>query len=185
MSEALSLKHDVVRVGRTGGDFQVDMTDEASIAALFEAIGPIDGLVVAAGDVAFAEFTSMTSEQWALGINSKLMGQVNATRHALRYLSDGASITLTTGVLTDDPIAWGTSASTINGAVNHFVKAASTELPRGVRINAVSPTVLTESLPAYGDFFPGFADVPAEKVAKVYVKSVMGVQNGRIFEVFE
>ena len=102
----------------------------------------------------------------------------------MSYLSEGGSITLTSGILTEQPIAWGTSASTINGAVNHFVKAAATELPNKIRINAVSPTVVTESLPIYQDYFPGFESASASKVANAYFKSVMGVQTGQIFEVF-
>lgn len=182
---ALAEKHEVVAVGKSGGDLQVDITSEQSIATLFEKVGAFDALVLAAGDVAFAGLEDMTSEQWAVGLQSKMMGQINATRHAVKHLNDAGSITLVSGVLTDEPIAWGAAASTVNGAINHFVKAAATELPRGIRINVVSPTMLTESKPVYGDFFPGFADVPAEKVAKAYVKSVMGVQTGRVFEIYE
>jgi hypothetical protein len=39
------------------------------------------------------------------------------------------------------------------------------ELPRGIRINCISPTVLAES-EAYHAYFTGFTTVPAAEVAK-------------------
>jgi NAD(P)-dependent dehydrogenase (short-subunit alcohol dehydrogenase family) len=183
--ERLQDGNEIVKVANANGDFTVDMTNAASIQALFEKVGEFNALVVAAGDIAFADFSEMTDEQWQVGINSKLMGQVNLTRKALPFLKDGGSVTLVSGILTEEPIAWGTSASTINGAVNHFVQAAATELPRGIRINAVSPTVVTESLHMYGDFFPGFESVSSTKVSNAFYKSVMGVHTGTVFEVFE
>ncbi|MNI69427.1 short chain dehydrogenase [compost metagenome] len=125
----------------------------------------------------------MTDEQWQLGLQSKLMGQINLTRAAIPYLNDKGSITLISGILSEEPIHWGVSATTINGAIEHFVKGAACELPRGLRINVVSPTVLEESMGKYADFFPGFVPVPAARVAQAYQKSVLGVQTGQIFRV--
>ncbi len=146
-------------------------------------MGQFDALVVASGSVAFNSLTEMTDEQWQVGLQSKLMGQINLTRAAIPYLNDKGSITLISGILSEEPINWGVSATTINGAIEHFVKAAACELPRGLRINVVSPTVLTESMDKYADFFPGFVPVPAAKVALAYQKSVLGVQTGQVFKV--
>lgn len=187
VSELLARDHQVIRVGHSQGDARVDMTDSASIAALFagiaEDIGRFDALVVASGNVAFAPFPEMTDEQWQTGLESKLMGQIRLTRAAIPHLNDGGSITLISGILSEEPISWGISASTINGAIEHFVKAAACELPRGLRINVVSPTVLEESMDKYADFFPGFVPVPATRVAQAYKKSVLGVQSGQVFRV--
>ncbi|MCE9970184.1 short chain dehydrogenase, partial [Aeromonas salmonicida] len=161
----------------------VDMRDPASIKALFAQVGQFDALVVASGSVAFNGLTEMTDEQWQVGLQSKLMGQINLTRAAIPYLNDKGSITLISGILSEEPINWGVSATTINGAIEHFVKAAACELPKGLRINVVSPTVLTESMDKYADFFPGFVPVPAAKVALAYQKSVLGVQTGQVFKV--
>lgn len=183
----LAQDHQVIRVGYSQGDALVDMTDGASIAALFEGIvestGRFDALVVASGNVAFAPFPEMTDAQWQTGLESKLMGQIRLTRAAIPHLNDGGSITLISGILSEEPINWGASASTINGAIEHFVRAAACELPRGLRINVVSPTVLTESMDKYADFFPGFVPVPAARVAQAYKKSVLGVQSGQVFRV--
>lgn len=183
VSNLLANQHEIVRVGHSQGDALVDMTDGASIDALFEGIGPFDALVVASGNVAFAPLTELHDEQWQLGLESKLMGQIKLTRAAIPYLNEGGSITLISGILSAEPIYWGVSATTINGAVEHFVKAAACELPKGLRINVVSPTVLTESMDKYASFFPGFEPVPAARVALAYQKSVLGVQTGQVFRV--
>lgn len=183
VSELLAQDHQVIRVGHRQGDTLVDMTDSTSIAALLEGIGRFDALVVASGNVAFAPFPEMTDEQWQTGLESKLMGQIRLTRAAIPHLNDRGSITLISGILSEEPINWGASASTINGAIEHFVRAAACELPRGLRINVVSPTVLEESMDKYADFFPGFVPVPAARVAQAYKKSVLGVQSGQVFRV--
>ena len=183
VSDLLAKDHQVIRVGHSRGDATVDMRDQASIQALFDQIGTFDALVVASGSVSFNALTEMGDEQWQLGLQSKLMGQINLTRAAIPHLSDRGSITLISGILSEDPIHWGVSATTINGAIEHFVKAAACELPRGLRINVVSPTVLEESIGKYADFFPGFVPVPAARVAQAYKKSVLGVQTGQIFRV--
>lgn len=183
VSDLLAKDHQVIRVGHSRGDATVDMRDKDSIQALFDQIGTFDALVVASGSVAFNALAEMSDEQWQLGLQSKLMGQINLTRAAIPHLSDRGSITLISGILSEDPINWGVSATTINGAVEHFVKAAACELPRGLRINVVSPTVLEESMGKYADFFPGFVPVPAARVAQAYKKSVLGVQTGQIFRV--
>ncbi len=93
------------------------------------------------------------------------------------FANDGASFTLTSGVLSEDPIRYGAAVSTVNAALDGFVRAAAIELPRGLRINGVSPTILEESLPAYGPYFRGFKAVPAATVALAYAKSAEGRQD--------
>ena len=98
-------------------------------------------------------------------------------------LRDGGSITLISGILSAEPIRNGANATEVNAAIEGFVADAAIELPRGLRINAVSPTVLTESLEGYGPFFPGFESVPAARVALAYQRSVEGAQTGRVYRV--
>jgi hypothetical protein len=45
------------------------------------------------------------------------------------------------------------------------VRAAAIELPHRQRINAVSPTVFTESMDIYADLFRGFKSVPVRRAA--------------------
>ncbi|MBB3929070.1 NAD(P)-dependent dehydrogenase (short-subunit alcohol dehydrogenase family) [Kaistia hirudinis] len=178
----LGARHDIIRAGRTG-DVRIDIRDPASIRATFEEVGTCDAVVSAAGKVKFAPLVEMTAEDYAIGIADKLMGQVNLVLIGKDFVSEGGSFTLTTGVLAHDPIRKGTSASMVNGAVDSFVKAASIELPRGQRINAVSPGVLLESMGGYAPFFRGHEPVPAARAALAFSKSVEGALTGQVFSV--
>ena len=179
----LSARHEIVRAGRTSGDVKVDIADPKSIAALFEQTGAFDALICASGKVHFGAFQEITSEQFALGLDNKLMGQVNLVQTGLKHVRDGGSFTLTSGLLNDDPIREGVSAAMVNGGLEGFVHGAAIVMPRGVRINLVSPTVIEESLPAYGPFFRGVKAVPAAEAALAYAKSVEGAQTGRVYRI--
>jgi NAD(P)-dependent dehydrogenase (short-subunit alcohol dehydrogenase family) len=181
--EALSARHQVIAAGRTHGDQQVDITNADSVAALFDRVGPLDAVVAAAGGVHFGPLAEMSSQQFQLGLHDKLLGQVHLALAAQHRLNDGGSITLTSGVLSDEPVRGGVNATTVNAALDGFVRGAAIELPRGLRINVVNPTILTESMPAYGDFFRGFEPVPASRVAQAYVRSIEGAQTGRVYRV--
>lgn len=182
--DALCASHDVIKAGKGSGDVAIDLTNPDSMREALASVGKLDAIVCAAGDVAFNSFANLSREEWDVGINSRMMGQVNLTQIGAEYLSDGGSITLTSGIIADHPIAYGVSAATLNGAIQHFVNAVANELPRGIRINVVSPTVVTESLAAYGDYFPGFHAIDAKDLAKSYVRSVLGVETGKTFKAF-
>ena len=179
VTEALSRRHEVIRVGRTQGDEQVDITSQASVQALFEKVGRVDAIVSASGGLYFGPLATMKDSDFNQGLQDKLLGQVRLALTGQHYLNDGGSITLISGIVAHEPIAQGVNATTVNAALEGFVRAAACELPRGIRINLISPTVLTESVETYDGFFPGFESVPAAAVAQAYRRSVEGVQTGR------
>jgi NAD(P)-dependent dehydrogenase (short-subunit alcohol dehydrogenase family) len=183
VSAALKARHEVIEVGATRGQFRVDSTDPASIERLFSEIGKVDGVVTATGKLHFGPLPEMSVEQFWVGLRDKLMGQINVVLGAQRYVNDGGSFTLTSGIVGDEPIREGANATTVNLALEGFVRGAAIELPRGIRINVVSPTVLTESLEAFGPYFRGFEPVSAERAAQAYLRSVEGAQTGRVYRV--
>ncbi|EZH67039.1 short-chain dehydrogenase [Bacillaceae bacterium JMAK1] len=183
--ERLEKQHEVIRAGRSGADVTVDITDEESIRAMYEQVGEVDAVINASGRAGFAPLEELTPEKNELGLMSKLKGQINLVLLGIPYVKDHGSFTLTTGVMMDDPIPQGASAAMANGAVRSFVKASAIEMPRGIRINAVSPTVLEESYEKLGSFFKGFQPVAGEKVALAYSKSAEGMQTGQNYEVYE
>lgn len=176
-------KHEVIRVGRTQGDHLVDITRDDSVSALFEQIGPVNAIVVAAGNVILAPIEKMTAADFHQGLQDKLLSQVRVALIGQHYLSDGGSMTLTSGIAVDDPIAQGAHAAASNAGIEGFVRAAACDFRRGIRINAVSPTVLIESMDRFGPFFPGYEGVPAKSVAMAYRRSVEGVHSGRVYRV--
>jgi len=179
----LGPRHDILTAGRNSGDLRVDITSLDSIKAMFEHAGQVDAVVSATGKVKFAPLEAMTAADYEIGLKDKLMGQVNLVLVGRTFVSEGGSFTLTSGVLDQDPIRQGSSASMVNGAVNAFVMAAAIELGRGQRINAVSPTVIDEAMEGYAAFFRGFQPVPAARAALAYAKSVEGAQTGQVYRV--
>jgi NAD(P)-dependent dehydrogenase (short-subunit alcohol dehydrogenase family) len=179
----LGARHDVITVCRSSGTHRADFSQPGAVAKLFEAVGKVDAIVSTAGNLHFGPLAEMTAEQFNLGLQDKLLGQVQLALVGQKYLNDGGSITLTAGILSIEPIRNGANATAVNAAIEGFVAAAAIELPRGLRINAVSPTILTESVGVYGPFFPGFDTVSAERAARGYQRSVEGAQTGRVYRV--
>ncbi|MBP1947442.1 short chain dehydrogenase [Virgibacillus litoralis] len=176
--------HSIIRAGRNGADVSVDITSEDSIREMYKKIGKVDAVVNASGGANFTAVSELTPELNEKGIESKLKGQINLVLLGMEYVNDGGSFTLTTGVMMDDPIPLGASAAMANGGVKAFVKASSIEMPRGIRINSVSPNIVQESWEKLGKFFAGFDPVPAGRVARAFVKSVDGMQTGNNYEVY-
>lgn len=176
-------KHDVLvgtyTLGR--GDVQVDISDSKSIAKMYKKVGKLDAVIAATGKVHFETFNHMNEQKYQIGLNHKLMGQVNLVLLGLEYMNNEGSFTLTSGILSEDPIVQGSSAAMVNGAIDAFVKAVSIELERGLRINSVSPTVIAEAMKSYAPFFPGYKPVTADEAALAYVKSVCGKQTGQVY----
>ena len=184
----LGKRHDVIAAGSKSGEIRVDIADPASIERALDAAGPLDAVACAAGSVNFRPLdaikpAAIDQSVYGLGLENKLMGQVNLALAARDKLRDGGSITLIAGVLADQPIVAGSSASMVNGAIESFARAAAIEMPRGIRINAVSPTVFVESMGAYGPFFRGFEAVPVARAALAYSRSVEGRETGKVYKV--
>ena len=174
----LEKDHDIVKVGSSGGDFQVDIADLASIRAMFEKIGTFDALVSATGAVHFGPLGDIKQDEWQLGLQNKLMGQINLVMEGAKHISDGGSFTLTSGIISKDPIRFSAAATTVCSALEGFAASAALELPRGIRVNVVSPTILEESVHLFGAAFAGFEPVPAAVAAKAFRKSVEGAKTG-------
>lgn len=182
--EKLKEHHELIIAGRTSGDVQVDLTSVDSIETMFKKVGHVDAIVNASGTAKFQSVEQMTPEDNLVAVQSKLLGQINLALIGQKYLRREGSITLTTGIMKDDPIPGGASAAMANGGVAAFVKSAAIDFTHGVRINCVSPNVLVESYEKFQDSFRGFVPVPAERVAMSYVKSVEGKQTGQEYQVY-
>jgi NAD(P)-dependent dehydrogenase (short-subunit alcohol dehydrogenase family) len=176
-------RHDIIRVGRTQGDHHADISSDESVETLFGKIGRTDAIIVAAGNVILAPIAEMTTVNFHKGLQDKLLSQVRVALVGQHSLNDGGSITLTSGIAVDDPIAQGSNAATSNAGIEGFVRAAACDFSRGIRINAVSPTMLTESMDRFSPFFPGTESVSGSRVAMAYRRSVEGVQTGRVYRV--
>ena len=178
VAAALAGRHEVIRASRRQADEQVDIADPASLRDLFRRVGRVDAIVSAAGNAAFKPLSELADEDFAFSLGHKLMGQVNVVRLGLASVADGGSITVTSGVLAQQPEPGTAAISLVNAGLEGFARAAALEAPRGIRINVVSPPWVTETLQAMGRPLDG--GLPADAVAQAYVRSVEGTETGRV-----
>ncbi|MEP0263532.1 short chain dehydrogenase [Dokdonia sp.] len=183
VAKRFSENHEVLIAGRSSGDVTVDIASSESIQKMFETVGKVDAIVNIAGDAKWDAFDNLSEDDFYIGIKSKMMGQVNLVRLGREFLNDKGSITLTTGILADEPVDMTTSAAMVNGAIQSFTKAVALELDRGIRVNVVSADLVEDAYEKYKDYFPGNTPVPMHKVVDGYVKSVMGKINGEIIRI--
>ncbi len=181
----LNQNHELIIAARSNGDVNLDIADSKSIEKMFEEIGQVDAIVCIAGEAKWGPFNDLSEKDFHIGLNSKLMGQVNLVRIGQNYLSQGGSFTLSTGILADDPVPMTTSAAMVNGGIHSFVKAAALELENGHRINVVSSGLVIDAVDKYRDYFPGHNPVPMNKVVNAYVKSIEGKIQGEIIRIYE
>ena len=167
----------VIGVAR-GTSPHVDLTNSETIERLFAQIERFEHVVVTAGDARFGELSALDEAAFEVGLRSKLMGQIQVARIAMRHLPPGGSITLTSGELSVAPIPGSSAVALVNGAIDAFVRAAALDLPARRRINAVSPGWLKETLQALGR--DARAGVAVSEVASRYVDAVSSDLNGRV-----
>lgn len=179
----LEQEHDIIKVGSKSGDIQADITKPDSLKKLFEEVGSFDALISAAGAGHFGPLNEMNSEDFEVGLNNKLLGQVNLVLSGQHYINPKGSFTLISGILSDDPVYASANLAAVNGAINGFVTAAAMELENDVRINAVSPGVVEDS-PELFDAFPGHIPVAMNRVITAYRKSVLGGITGQVIKVW-
>jgi len=177
--------HDVVIAARTNGDVNLDIADSNSIKKTLEEVGKVDAIVCIAGEAKWANFNDLTEEDYYIGLKSKLMGQVNLVRIGQHFLNPNGSITLSTGILADDPVVKTTSAAMVNGGIHSFAKAAALEIPSGTRLNVVSLGLVEDAYEKYKDYFLGHNPVPMNKVLNTYIRSIEGKTNGEIIRHYE
>jgi NAD(P)-dependent dehydrogenase (short-subunit alcohol dehydrogenase family) len=178
--DAIAGRHEVVPVSRGKTPITVDLADKASIVKMFQTTGKADAVVCAAGPARFKPFDKLTDDDFTFCLANKLMGQVNLVRSGVEYLNDGGSFTLTSGILSRKPMAGSAAISLVNAGLEGFARAAALELPRGLRINVVSPNWVVDTLKAYG-MDPSIG-TPVEVVARAYVSVLEGTMTGEVIE---
>ena len=184
VAEELSKKHELIKASRSSGDIKLDLTSVNSIKDVYKKLGKLDAVICTAGETYFGDFDQITEEQFYKGIKSKMMGQINLVLVGKDFINDNGSFTLTTGILSEDPVRGSVNSTTVNNAIHGFVLSASKELKRGIRINVVCPGLVEASREKLGSFFPGFVPVPMWRVVQGYIKSVEGIGTGEIIKVF-
>jgi len=123
----------------------------------------------------------LTDEQYALGWENKLMGQINIFRIGQYFVREGGVILLTSGMLANEPMPGSAATSAANGALNSFVKAAALELDNKIRINAVSPIFVKETMEMMG--MDSQSGLSAMDTAKAYIAAFEDSMSGEVIDV--
>lgn len=181
VARALAVNHEVVTASRSSKELQVDIADPESVVAMFRNAGKFDAVVSAAGSARFGPLDDLEDDDFLFSFRNKLLGQINLVRIGRSYINDNGSFTLTSGVLAREPMPGSSAVSMVNAGLEGFVRAAQLELERGVRVNAVSPVWVQETLLAMG--WKRAEGMPAALVARAYVASVTGTMKGTVLDV--
>ena len=175
VDKALSSSHDIVRVGARSGDVQCDYTIPESIRGMFEKIGEFDSLIsVIGGDSVFKPFAELNDEDFRYGYERKFLGQIRFLKLGENFVRDNGSFIFTSGFLSQYPNPFSIATGPLNAAIDTFVTNSASLLPRGIRINVVSPAPIVEP----GQEGQGL--VTAAETAKLYVAAVEGNITGKV-----
>jgi NAD(P)-dependent dehydrogenase (short-subunit alcohol dehydrogenase family) len=181
LASAFENENEIVRVATKTGDYQLDITSTESIEKLYNQLGEFDALVSTAGPSYVGPWKNLTDKEFRKGVEGKMMGQINLVLLGQHYIKPKGSFTLISGALTYEPQLNFANASAANGAIDGFVRAAAIELDKGIRINAVSPTVIEDS-PQYFPYFPGEIPVSMKQLEYGFRKSIFGANTGEIIK---
>lgn len=181
LSNEFEKEHQIIRAGRNSLDVKVDITSPESIENMYKTVGSFDAVICTAGPTYVGPWINLTDKTFRQGVEGKMMGQINLVLIGQHYVNPKGSFTLITGALTHEPQRNFTNASAANAAVEGFVRAAAIELENGIRINAVSPTVI-ENSPQYFPFFPGEMPVTMKQLEYGFRKSVFGANTGQVIK---
>jgi len=175
VDKALSDSHEIVRVGVRSGDVQCDYTNTESVSKMFEIIGEFDSLIsVAGGDSTFKPFQELDDEDYRYGFERKFLGQVRFLKHGESYIRDNGTFVFTSGFLSNYPNPASIATGPLNAAIDTFVRNTAPLLPRGIKVNVVSPAPIVEP----GQEGKGL--VTAAETAKLYVEAVEGNITGQV-----
>ncbi len=161
-----------------GGDTKAvagDVTKDADLAALFAKVsadhGGIDVLFVNAGIAEWVLAAEVTPEHFDRLFAVNVRSAFFTIQRAIPLLRSGASVVLTTSVA-DAVGARRTSVySASKAALRSFARTLSAELlPRGVRVNAVSPGP-TET-PIHGKYSRGLSQEVLQEMGKATMSRI-------------
>ena len=172
--------YEIIRAGRSGPDLKIDALDFESVSDVFASVGTFDGLISCIGGTPFKTFEELTMEDFALGMSKKCFSQLNLAKAAIPFLSDNGSITLTSGIIGDEPILAGSCAAAANGALNMSVSTLAAEYAGRLRINVVSPSIIENSVEDYGMLFDGFEPTSEKRIIEAYRRTISAPISGRV-----
>ena len=169
ITPALQVSHELITVGRNNGDIIADISSTDSIENIFKQVSNIDAVVCTAGDSISDSLAAMDESKYSIGLTQKLLAQINLVLIGSKFLNENGSFTLISGKMGEKPAKGSSGKAIANGAVNSFVLAAALEMPKSIRINAISPSKVS--------------DISSTDLINAYLKSIDTATNGEIIRI--
>src|SRR5438445_12157649 len=132
MAAALGRRYEVLLASRHQAPLHVDIADPASIRGLYAKVGKVGAVISAAGQARFKPLDELSDADFRFSLDNKLIGQVNLIRYGLGSIADNGSITLTSGILAQQPSRGSRAISPVNAGLEGFARTATLDAPRGM-----------------------------------------------------
>jgi NAD(P)-dependent dehydrogenase (short-subunit alcohol dehydrogenase family) len=170
-SQAARVEAAAEKLGAGARGHQVDVKDEASVAAFFDTAGAFDHLVFTAGDWGqmFGPTRDLDIEASKSRLEVRFWGAMRVAKHATRHIAADGSMTLTGGMLAHRPMP----GSPLVAASAHTTEGMAMGLARDlapIRVNCVClGLILSEHVATtMGAMIPGFtANLPLPRAGTV------------------
>jgi len=157
----------------------VDITDEPAVTAFFvralEILGKLDALVTAAGIVDVTPFMQLDAQRFARVHAVNVLGTFVCIRAAAQHMKPGARICTVPAVggIFEGAGSGAVAYTSSTGAIVALTRAAASELrPRGIAVNAVTPSLAASADPR------GTAEVAA-----FLLSAAAAALNGAVLEI--
>ena len=119
----------------------VDITDDASIAALADQVGPVDHVVSTASARARGMLADLQRENLWMSFDTKVIGPTMLAKYLAGQVNPGGSFVLFSGVHAFKLNLGYLGVGITNGAVDFLTRWLAVELAP-IRVNAISPGVI-------------------------------------------
>lgn len=139
--DARKLEWTAGEVGGRAAVVPVDLTEEASIAALAEDVGSVDHVVSTAAMPANGPLAELELADVQRAFAAKVLGPLLLAKHLAGQVREGGSFTFFSGVAAWRPAPARTVMATTNGALAFLVQALAVEIAP-IRVNAISPGIV-------------------------------------------
>lgn len=144
----------------TAADVAVDVTDEASVEALFEGVvadhGGFHGVVNCAGTSTLSRVVDHDAAEWRRIVDVCLTGAFLVLKHAGRRVADGGSLVSLSSLNARQPGTGLAAYCASKAGLVALTEVTALELgPRRVRVNAVAPGLVITPLTAPAMDIPG------------------------------
>lgn len=152
-SQAARIEAAAAKLGQGASGHAVDVRDEASVAAFFEAVGAFDHLVFTAGDWGhmFGATRDLDIEASKSRMEVRVWGAARAAKYAIRLIAADGSITLTGGMLAHRPMPGAPLVTASANSTEGLAMGLARDLAP-IRVNAVClGLIVSEQVQAMGE----------------------------------